>query len=136
MTTNDSQINIYEKFVVIYGYSCSWTSQAAEPSDAAVKERTRTICYLCAEKKNVKKFYSDFFTNKNCKLEAECHVFTACRPSDEHEQGVQIAHAHRFCAAFRPLKGPVLAPERHVFAQKDGPREKKALTFFHGDIPF
>ena len=41
-----------------------------------------------------------------------------------------------FCAAFQPLKGSILAPERHVFAQKDGPREKKALTFFHADIPF
>jgi len=38
MTTNDSQIIIYEKFVVIYGYSCSWTSQAAELSDAVGKE--------------------------------------------------------------------------------------------------
>ena len=41
-----------------------------------------------------------------------------------------------FCAAFQPLKGVIFALERHVFAQKDGPREKKALTFFHGDIPF
>ena len=38
MTTNDSQIIIYEKFVVIYGYSCSWISQAAELSDAVGKE--------------------------------------------------------------------------------------------------
>ena len=60
MTTNDSQIIIYEKFVVIYGYSCY----------AVGKERTRTICYLCAEKKNVKKFYSDFFTNKIREIEA------------------------------------------------------------------
>ena len=86
--------------------------------------------------KNVKKIYSDFFTNEIREIESERQCFAVCRSSDEHEQGVQIAHAHGFCAAFQPLKGSVFAPERHVFAQKDGPREKKALTFFHGDIPF
>ncbi len=79
---------------------------------------------------------SDFFTNEIREIEAERQCFAVGRPSDEHEQGVQTAHAHGFCAAFQPLKGPFFAPERHVFAQKDGPREKKALTFFHGDIPF
>ncbi len=79
---------------------------------------------------------SDFFTNEIREIESERQCFAVCRSSDEHEQGVQIAHPHGFCAAFQPLKGPIFAPERHVFAQKDGRREKKALTFFHGDIPF
>jgi len=86
--------------------------------------------------KNVKKNYSDFFTNKIREIEAERQCFAVCRSSDEHEQGSKTAHPYGFCAAFQPLKGPILALERHVFAQKDGPREKKALTFFHADIPF
>ena len=86
--------------------------------------------------KNVKKFYSDFFTNEIREIEAERQCFTVCRSSDEHEQGSKTAHLYGFCAAFQPLKGAIFAPERHVFAQKDGLREKKALTFFHGDIPF
>jgi len=55
---------------------------------------------------------------------------------DEHEQAPEIAQTYRYCAAFQPLKGAIFAPERHVFAQKEAPREKKALTFFHADIPF
>ena len=86
--------------------------------------------------KNVKKIYSVFFTNKIREIEAGRQCFAACRSSDEHECGWRTAHPHGFCAAFQSLKGSILAPERHVFAQKDGPREKKALTFFHADIPF
>ena len=41
-----------------------------------------------------------------------------------------------FCAAFQPLTRAVFVSEGLTFAQKDGPREKKALTFFHADIPF
>jgi len=40
------------------------------------------------------------------------------------------------CAAFQPLNGAIFTSERLVFAKKEAPREKKALTFFHGDIPF
>ena len=86
--------------------------------------------------KNVKKFYSVFFTNEISEIEAKRLVFVVGRSSDEHEYGSKTAHLYGFCAAFQPLKGPIFAPERHVFAKKDGPREKKALTFFHGDIPF
>ena len=86
--------------------------------------------------KNVKIFYSDFFTNEIREIEAERQVFTVFEPPAEHERGPEIAHPYGFCAAFQPLKGSVFAPERHVFAKKDGPHEKKALTFFHADIPF
>ena len=86
--------------------------------------------------KNVKKIISYFFTNEIREIEAERQCFAVCRSSDEHEQGSKTAHLYGFCAAFRALKGSIFAPERHVFAQKDGPHEKKALTFFHGDIPF
>jgi len=86
--------------------------------------------------RNVKKFYSDFFTNEIREIEAERLRFAVCRSSDEHERGSRTAHLHGFCAAFQPLTGPIFAPERHVFAQKDGPREKKSLTFFHADRPF
>jgi len=79
---------------------------------------------------------SDFFTNEIREIESERQCFAVGRSSDEHERGSKTAHPYGFCAAFKPLKGPIFAPERHVFAQKDGPREKKALTFFHGDIPF
>ena len=85
---------------------------------------------------NVKKNYSDFFTNEIREIEAGRQCFAAWRSLDGHECGSKTAHTYGFCAAFQPLKGSILAPERHVFAQKDGPREKKALTFFHGDIPF
>ena len=77
-----------------------------------------------------------YFTNFICKIEAGRQCFAACRSSDEHECGSKTAHVYGFCAASQPLKGSIFAPERHVFAQKDGPREKKALTFFHADIPF
>ena len=40
------------------------------------------------------------------------------------------------CAAFQPLKEVFLVSERHGFAQEEAPREKKALSFFHADIPF
>ena len=86
--------------------------------------------------KNVKKIYSDFFTNKIREIESGRQVFTVFELPAEHESGSKTAHMYRLCAAFQPLKGAIYAPERHVFAQKDGPREKKALTFFHGDIPF
>ena len=86
--------------------------------------------------KNVKKIYSVFFTNKIREIESERQCFAVCRSSDEHEYGSKTAHLYGFCAAFQPLKGSLFAPERHVFAKKDGPREKKALTFFHADIPF
>ena len=86
--------------------------------------------------KNVKKFHSDFFTNEIREIEAKRQRFAVWRSSDEHECGPKIAHPHGFCAAFQPLKGPIFTPERLTFAQKDGPCEKKALTFFHGDIPF
>ena len=86
--------------------------------------------------KNVKKFYSDFFTNEIREIEAGRQCFAVGRSSDEHECSSKTAHVYGFCAAFQPLKGSIFAPERHVFAQKDGPREKKALTFFHADIPF
>ena len=78
----------------------------------------------------------DFFTNEIREIEAGRQYYWVCRSSDEHERGSKTAHMYRLCAAFQPLKGSVLTPERHVFAKKDGPREKKALTFFHGDIPF
>jgi len=84
----------------------------------------------------VKKFYSDFFTNEISEIEAKRLVFVVGRSSDEHEYGSKTAHPHGFCAAFWSLKGLIFAPERHVYVQKEGPREKKALTFFHGDIPF
>ena len=86
--------------------------------------------------KNVKKFYSDFFTNEIREIESERQCFAVCRSSDEHERDSKTAHLCGFCAAFQSLKGAIFAPERHVFAQKDAPREKKALTFFHADIPF
>ena len=38
---------------------------------------------------------------------------------DGHECGSKTAHMYGFCAAFQPLKGPILAPERHVFTQKE-----------------
>ena len=86
--------------------------------------------------KNVKKFYSDFFTNEIREIESEMHCFAIGRSSDEHEHGWKTAHPYGFCAAFQPQIGAILASERLTFAKKDGPREKKALTFFHGDIPF
>ena len=79
---------------------------------------------------------NDFFTNEIREIEAERQFFTVFEPPAEHECGSKTAHPYGLCAAFQPLKGSILAPERHVFAQKDGPREKKALTFFHADIPF
>jgi len=86
--------------------------------------------------KNVKKIYSDFFTNEIREIESGRQVFTVLEPPAGHECGSKTAHPNGVCAAFQPLKGPFFAPERHVFAKKDGPREKKALTFFHADIPF
>ena len=86
--------------------------------------------------KNVKIFYSDFFTNEIREIESERQCFTVCRSSDEHEYGSKTAHLYGFCAAFQPLKGSIFTSERLTFAKKDAPREKKALTFFHGDIPF
>ena len=86
--------------------------------------------------KNVKIFYSDFFTNEIREIEAERLGFAAGRSSDEHEHGSKTAHLYGFCAAFQPLKGPIFAPEGLTFAKKEAPREKKALTFFHADIPF
>jgi len=86
--------------------------------------------------KNVKKIYSDFFTNEIREIESGRQVFTVFELPAEHESGSKTAHLYGFCAAFQPLKGSVFAPERHVFAKKEAPREKKALTFFHGDIPF
>jgi len=50
--------------------------------------------------------------------------------------GSKIAHVDGLCAAFRPSDGSFFALERLTFAKKEAPREKKALTFFHGDIPF
>ena len=85
---------------------------------------------------NVKKIYSDFFTNEIREIEAERHCFAVGRSSDEHECGSKTAHPHGFCAAFQPLEGAIFAPERLTFAKKEAPREKKALTFFHADIPF
>ena len=79
---------------------------------------------------------SDFFTNEIREIEAERLGFAAGRSSDEHERGSKTAHPYGFCAAFRPLKGAILTSERLTFAKKDAPREKKALTFFHADIPF
>ena len=79
---------------------------------------------------------SDFFTNEIREIESERQCFAVGRSSDEHEQGSKTAHLYGFCAAFQPLKGLFFTSERLTFAQKDGPREKKALTFFHGDIPF
>ena len=84
----------------------------------------------------VKKIYSDFFTNEIREIEAGRPLLTLCRPSDKHERGPKTAHPYGLCAAFQPLKGPIFAPERLTFAQKEAPRKKKALTFFHGDIPF
>ena len=86
--------------------------------------------------KNVKKIYSDFFTNEIREIESERQAFTVFEPPTEHECDSKTAHLYGFCAAFQSLKGSVFAPERHVFAKKEAPREKKALTFFHGDIPF
>ena len=48
----------------------------------------------------------------------------------------KTAHLYGVCAAFQPLNGAILASERLTFAKKEAPREKKAFTFFHGDIPF
>ena len=62
--------------------------------------------------------------------------FAIGRSLDEHELGSKIAHVWQHCAAFRPSEGSVLASKRLTFAKKEAPREKKALTFFHGDIPF
>ena len=84
----------------------------------------------------VKKIYSDFFTNEIREIEAGRQCITLCRPSDKHERGPKTAHIYGLCAAFQPLKGPIFAPERLTFAQKEAPRDNKALTFFHGDIPF
>ena len=84
----------------------------------------------------VKKIYSDFFTNEIREIEAERHCFAVGRLSDEHKCGSKTAHPHGFCAAFQPLEGAIFAPERLTFAKKEAPREKKALTFFHADIPF
>ena len=84
----------------------------------------------------VKKNYSDFFTNEIREIEAGRPFFVACRSSAEHECGSKTAHLHGFCAAFRPLKGSIFTSERLTFAKKEAPREKKTLTFFHGDIPF
>ena len=86
--------------------------------------------------KNVKIFYSDFFTNEIREIEAERQVYTVFEPPAEHECGSKTAHPHGFCAAFQPLKGLIFTPERLTFAKKEAPREKKALTFFHADIPF
>jgi len=86
--------------------------------------------------KNVKKNDSDFFTNEIREIEAGRPFFVACRSSDEHECGSKTAHVYGFCAAFQPLTRAVFVSEGLTFAQKDGPREKKALTFFHADIPF
>ena len=86
--------------------------------------------------KNVKKFYSDFFTNEIREIEAERQRFAVWRSSDEHERGSKTAHPHGFCAAFQPLNGAIFALEGLTFAKKEAPREKKALTFFHADIPF
>ena len=98
-------------------------------------KRKKNIFYSRHEY-NVKKNDSDFFTKKICEIESGRQVFTAFEPPAEHKRGSKIAHPHGFCAAFQPLKGPILASERLTFAQKEAPREKKALTFFHGDIPF
>ena len=86
--------------------------------------------------KNVKKFYSDFFTNEIREIESERQRFAVWRSSDEHERGWKTAHPYGFCAAFQPQIGAILASERLTFAKKDAPHEKKALTFFHADIPF
>ena len=79
---------------------------------------------------------NDFFTNEIREIESGRQVFAANRSSNEHECDSKTAHPYGLCAAFQPLKGPIFAPERLTFAQKEAPREKKALTFFHGDIPF
>ena len=60
----------------------------------------------------------------------------AGRSSDEHEWSSEKAQSYSFCAAFQPLKEDIFVSERLVFSQKEAPREKKALTFFHADIPF
>ena len=86
--------------------------------------------------KNVKIFYSDFFTNEIREIEAERLGFAAGRSSDEHEHGSKTAHPYGVCAAFQPLNGAVLPSEGLTFAKKEAPREKKALIFFHADIPF
>ena len=79
---------------------------------------------------------SDFFTNEIREIEAGRQCFTLCRPSDKHERGQKTAHPYGLCAAFQPLNGAVFALEGLTFAKKEAPREKKALTFFHADIPF
>ena len=86
--------------------------------------------------KNVKKFYSVFFANKIREIESERQVFTVFEPPAEHECGWKTAHPYGFCAAFQPLNGAIFALEGLTFAKKEAPREKKALTFFHADIPF
>ena len=45
-------------------------------------------------------------------------------------------HIYGFRAAFQPQNGAVFASQRLPFVQKEAPREKKALSFFHADIPF
>ena len=49
---------------------------------------------------------------------------------------IQKQHTHGLCAAFQLTRGPVLLSKGHVFACKDAPREKKAMSFYHADIPF
>ncbi len=85
---------------------------------------------------DVKKYYSDSFTNKNCKIEAERRITEDDQSLDKHLEGQKTAHIYCLCAAFQPLKGSVLVSERLTFTQKEAPRENKALTFFHADISF
>ncbi len=77
-----------------------------------------------------------FFTNEIREIEAGRQYFWACRSSEKYECGSKTAHPYGFCAAFQPLKGAIFIPERLTFTKKEALREKKALTFFHGDIPF
>ena len=70
------------------------------------------------------------------KIEAERLIFVVCRLTDAHLSDSKIAHTSCLCAAFQPLQGSIFVSERLTYAQKEAPHEKKALTFFHADIPF
>ena len=74
--------------------------------------------------KNVKKIYSDFFTNEIREIESGRQVFTVFEPPAEHECGSKTAHLYGFCAAFQPLKGQFLL-QNGMFLLKKMVRVKK-----------
>ena len=83
---------------------------------------------------NVKKTDSEIFTNKIGELEAAKPVLAHHGLRKKDCQTAKNAQPYTLCAAFQPSEGPIFDKKRLIHAQKEAPREKKALTFFHGDI--